>query len=309
MYMPAAGIRSKLRGACTQLLREALVTRSLPLLSLQDAQLLRLGGVKQSGSEAPIPHDEFQNMLTANPLLSLFGASTPWIDGKLMVGHLYCKEANSDTFGPMLVDGVRSNMLRREPETVEFLTESAMQDYVQEALSVRNSVAAKGRLKVLDKAIKNERDADKRRDLKQEYDALAKASKNVIVVPEGMPLSGYEAIPMGSDMDQKIRLLNASQIELGCLLASIERFAMTPLLGAHLAHGCGEVEGFWNVSSGGKDIGEVHLVPWAGIRIVESGDTLQTALDAFNGFLSKGDLQPWTPSFVKGLATEVADDE
>ena len=124
MYMPGAGLRSKLRGALTQLTLEALEKRKARRFNLVDAQLNRVGGVKQSGAESALKALEYQDMIRKNPTIGLFGASTPWVKGKLRVGHVSCRDPN---LRPMHVEGVRSDIMRREPGLIEFLSDDAVE--------------------------------------------------------------------------------------------------------------------------------------------------------------------------------------
>lgn len=305
MYMPAMGFRSKLRGACTKLVAEALQASQRKMLSLQDAQLLRLGGIKQGGAEARVPFEAFQEMLRTNPVLSVFGSSTPWVEGKLMVGHMYCKEIVEHSGvmpSPMLVDGVRANFLRREPRLIEYLNDEALQAHNEFSSAVIRSVEAKAKLKALDAQWKAEPDKQKRLELKASFESAKSEAKSELVVPEGIPLAGYEAIPAGSTLEQKIRLRNASDIEFGCLLAGLERFALEPLLGAHVAHGCGEISGDWSITIRGTHLGTVRMVPWVGLDFDSPGTVMQDALAQFKRFLSSSEMHPWTPEFMKALA-------
>ena len=48
-------------------------------------------------------------------------------------------------------------------------------------------------------------------------------------------------------MGHKITGDQLTTVELALLLAALERFAFQPVLGAHVAHGCGELKGSWTV--------------------------------------------------------------
>lgn len=312
MYMPAAGFRSVLRGCATQLVREALVARNMPLLSLTDAQLLRVGGIKQAGAEAAMDTIEYQEMIRKNPVLGLFGASTPWVTGKASVGHAICQQPIGDDFGPMVVDGVRTDILRRDPAMVDFLTPDSMDEYRTAIDKVKAYGKIKANIKDLERAAAQSKDTAERKKLRDQVAALKKASLADAVVSAQMPLTGYSAIPVGAVLENKIRLLNASSIELGCFLAAMERFALKPILGAHSAHGAGEVSGSWTVAiSGQGQIGTVNLLPYEKLEVIEAagGHVLTKALADFKAFMATGDLEPWaTKALLVGADEESAND-
>lgn len=301
MYMPAAGFRSVLRGCATNLVREALVARSLPLLSLADAQLLRVGGIKQAGAEAAMDTLEYQEMIRKNPVVGLFGASTPWVTGKASVGHAICQTPNGDDFGPMVVDGVRTDILRRDPGMVDFLTADAMDEYRSAIDKVKAYGKIKADIKNLEREAMQAKDAAERKSIRDKLAALKKASQGDAVVSAQMPLTGYSAIPVGAVLENKVRLLNATSIELGCFLAAMERFALRPILGAHSAHGAGEVSGSWTVAIAGQgQIGTVNLLPYDKLEIVDAtgSQVLTKALADFKTFLQTGDLEPWASKAI-----------
>lgn len=311
MYMPGAGLRSKLRGAATQIVRETLKKRQMKMLSLADAQLLRVGGIKPAGREAALDAAGYAEMIRKNPVLGLFGASTPWVAGKVMVGHLRCQHAiEPGVFEPMVVDGVRSDILRRDPVMMEFLDADAMDDYRATIERVKAYAKVKAEIKELEREARGAADAATRKALRERAAELKRASKDQAVVSPQMPLAGYKAIPDGAVMDSKIRIRGASMVELGCLLASIQRFAHDPLIGAHTAHGAGEISAQWHISVPGVgEIGTLAMRAFEGIEIVDHWpeQPLHAALKAFEQFMETGDLEPWSNEAL--LAADEAEGE
>lgn len=300
MYMPGAGMRSKLRGAATMLtLAAARARKDMPIF-LKDAQYLRLGGIKQAGSEGEFNSNEQQKLISSNPLISVFGASTPWVTGKIMVSHIACVEPIS-VLKPMQVDGTRSSMLRRNPGIMEFLDPTAVKEYQAQVDGVKDSVLFKKEVKDLEDKIKAARKSapETLDDLKSELAELKRDDDSRKVVSEQQPLAGYLAIPPGAELTTTMRLQNATQIELGCLIASLEQFALTPLLGAHMAHGAGEVDATWQVrAAGGREVGVLTVVPFVGLNI--EGEELLQAKAAFEQFLASSELfEPRAPKLVE----------
>lgn len=313
MYMPGAGLRSKLRGAATEIVRETLKKRQMKMLSLADAQLLRVGGIKPAGREAALDAVDYAEMIRKSPVVGLFGASTPWVAGKVMVGHLTClRPIESGVFEPIVVDGVRTDILRRDPPMVKFLTDDAMDDYRATIDRVKAFAKIKAEIKDLERQAMSAPDAATRKALRERAAELRKSSKDQAVVSAQMPLAGYKAIPRGAVMESKIRLRGASLVELGCLLASIQRFAHDPIIGAHMAHGIGEISAHWRVSVPGVgEIGTLAMRPFEGIDIVDHWpeQPLQAALAAFEHFMAAGDLEPWSNEAILATDGVGGDDE
>lgn len=298
MYMPGAGFRSKLRGAATMLALAAARKRDGMAIKLVDAQYLRLGGIKQNGPEAIFNSVAHEKLITSNPVISLFGSSTPWVTGKLMVSHQTCLKPMSDV-KPMQVDGVRSSMLRRNPEILEFLDTTSVADIENQVSTIRASVAQKKQIKEFERLIKALPRDDKESAAEYRSKIAELKDEDKIVVSEQMPLEGYLAIPPGAQLSTMMRLLNASDIEFGCLLASLEGFAHMPMLGAHMAHGAGEVSATWKVRAGGsnEEIGEIEIVPFVGLKI--SGQKLLDARAAFTAFMDNSPLfDPQAPPML-----------
>jgi hypothetical protein len=292
MYMPGSGFKSKLRGAACNLIFEALKTRGAKLLSLADAQLNRVGGIKQGGSEAAINTTDYLAMIAANPVLGIFGASTPWISGKGMFGHLTCQNPNLE---PMVVDGVRADIVRREPTVSEYLADGALDQYAAETGKAKVYSLVKAQIKELTRQIAKSKGDDKK-VFQAQLAALEKRVKDegLTTVSALMPLSGYQAIPPGSKLDSKLTLVGVSELELGCFLAAMGKFAQNPVLGAHSAHGAGQISGTWSVVKvGSGNIGSVTVEPYVGLNIDNATNELSNAVQAFTDFIATDACVPY----------------
>jgi hypothetical protein len=289
MLIPGQGIRSNLRGALTQLACEYARANN-QTYKLADAQLLRIGGVKQGGDEVTISIADRLKMLAANPLLNLFGAGDPWVEGKAMIGQaIDTRFIQRGEYEPHLIDGVRARMLQREPGLLEFMDENSVDAINAELKAVRESSDAKKKLKEMEAAIKKEKDADAKAELKRLFKLQLDASKETIINSELMPLSGYKAIPPGAKLSHAMRLLSVSELDLGAFLASIKRFSAMPVLGAHHNNGCGEVSAEYDVTAVG--VGKIGSIAytWAGGTIIK-GDVLLDALAVFENALADATL-------------------
>jgi hypothetical protein len=290
MYMPGAGFRSKLRGAACALMLEALEERGAKRFSLLDAQLNRVGGIKQGGNETAMNTASYLSMIEANPILGIFGAATPWVKGKSMIGHLTCKNPN---LTPMLIDGVRADVIRRDPGIIEYLADGALDEYAKNTERVKAYALLKQDRKAL--LIKEIRaTGEDKKKFKLELAALDKKIKDdgSQEVSAQQPLLGYEAIPPGTELDNKIALVGVSQIELGCFLAAMQRFSENPVLGAHVAHGAGIIRGIWDVQKVGVGkIGSIKIEPFSGL--VVDNDELVSAMTSFQEFIKTEACKPY----------------
>lgn len=248
----------------------------------------------------------YLRMIAANPVIGLFGASTPWVKGKAMVGHMICK---SPEIRPMRVDGVRADILKRDPGLVEYLEEGSMESYNADIQRTKEFAIVKTELATIDaemrKATAEER--KKLREKRAQIEARIKA-ENLQHVSAQMPLSGYEAIPPGAELETAISLVGASEIELGGMIAALERFAENPVLGAHAAHGAGVVSGTWEVNKTRTGyIGKVTIKPFVGLEI--EGEELLKAKEAFEAFINSDACQPYSDAASMIAAEEEAVEE
>ena len=293
MNMPGPGLRSKLRGAACALVLEALEKRGSRRFSLVDANFNRVGGIKQGGAESALDWKSNQKMIDANPILGLFGASTPWVKGKVMIGALICKDPE---LRPMRVDGVRSDIIRREPGIMEFLDSASTQAYNADIERTKAYSQVKAEIRDLEAKLKAKTSTAE--DRKKAKDAIAALEgrikeQNLKHVSAQQPLAGYEAIPPGTELDNKIHLVGGSELELGALIASIARFAENPVLGAHSAHGAGVVRGEWTVEQTGKGvIGTLKIDPF--MELIIHGQDLLNAKLAFEAFIASDDCIPYS---------------
>lgn len=290
-YIPGSGWRSKLRGALTQMQREASRERGV-LMSLHDAQYNRLGGVKQSGEETEPAMDEVAVLRARNPLISLFGSSTPWLTGKAMVGSIITAKPNI----PLVVhETVRAAMLRRDPEMIEFLDPQSAADIAAARSAVSNSQAAKAEIKELKKTLKGAT-----QDERATINARIATLEGATVVSEQNLQPGYCAIPAGADLSNRIVLDKVTTLELGAMLCAIERFAQMPMLGGHLAHGCGQVGGKWTITESGREVGAIAITDIAMCAV--DGEALVAAMAEYKAFLASAELNIKAPAAKPGKA-------
>lgn len=305
LYMPGSGLRSKLRGAVTTMLLEALEKRGARRFSLNDAQLNRVGGVLQLGAESALDTVSYRRMIEANPAIGIFGASTPWVKGKAMVGHLICKNPE---IRPMHVDGVRADIIKRDPGIMEYLDEQAMESYSEDIRRTKEFALVKAEKAKLEADLRKA-NAEERKQIREKLAKIDERIKkeNLHHVSAQMPLKGYEAIPPGAELENAIALVGASDIELGGILAALERFAENPVLGAHAAHGAGVISGSWEINKTRTGyIGKVTIKPFMGLEI--EGEELLKAKEAFEAFIASDACQPYSDAASMVAVQEAEDD-
>lgn len=279
-YINAAAIKGRLRRAARDVAREMEAERTgqdKPF-NLETHVFNTLGGLKDSARESFNPSRDAE-LRARNPIASVFGCSTPWLAGRLEVGHALPE----DDVQTATINYCRTNDLRRNSaEMIDILDAADIDRYL-----AKNTLI--GERSRLEKAFKH-LPYPKRKEGKAEHEAAVAAINDQIAalrlpaVSESLPMLSYEAIPAGVQMHSRIHLVNASAAEVGLLLAALDRFALNGTLGAHLAHGCGVLSGSWTVSrrmAGQRDIeqlGSLVLTPFIGL---EMPDSLRDSLDAF----------------------------
>jgi hypothetical protein len=211
-----------------------------------------------------------------------------------------------------LGEGARHDPFARQPTLLELFDAEAAGDFL-----VRNAARLEGnRLETeAERAEKKMRglarsknaDTAKVKELEAQISQLGADAKAAFERAGGtvniqQPLSGYEALPIGLEMRHKITGDQLTPVELALLLAALERFAFQPVLGGHVAHGCGELTGSWTVRIAGRGApvalaGTVALDNYAGLKISSDHAVLDEALAL------KADL----PTLVRGFNLRVPD--
>jgi hypothetical protein len=289
LMFPATGIRGKLRRALRDVLRNQLIKRTgnEKPLSLDEHYMLTLGGIKASGAEDRSTVAMEAEWREKNPLLSLFGAGAGgvlgFVSGRLNVGNAIC----NDAMDPIVFSGARTDDLFRNKEQVNFLSDADIQSLIGRSKGNRDASVIKNAIKIKEKELRTLRKTGSEAAisaLELEIANLALEKSNVQTesgsgdVSVGMPLSGWNAIPSGAEMNQTMMIARGTLTELGALLAALEEFSLLPVLGAHFAAGCGMVSGSWEVfqivrGQGKVSLGTVNLTLGA-IEIVAGPSSL-----------------------------------
>lgn len=259
--------------------------------SLDDHKYSRIGGVKSKGDSDRLSPEDYNTIQSENPLIALFGAGDPFISGSLIVEPAY-----ADHNSPDVIDGVRSDDFLRDPNMLSKLDESNIEEFLAMNSDVSEASKLKKEIVQLGRKMMNEKDANKKAELRNQIKALEKTLSETKLVSTQLPLDGYEAIPTGSKLAHlfRIRQKEDDLIQLGFFLSILDYFAHNPFMGGKRANGCGMVSMEYAVtrtSYGSKEetLGSVSVVPFQGVVI--QGDYLEKAMDAFKDACSKNILQ------------------
>lgn len=301
LYFPGTGIRGKVRRCARDVLREAMMTTAdgasdTSLFSLAQHYFLSVGGVKGKEELNPATVKLEAQWRVANPLLSLFGAGAAGVLG-FVTGHLSVGNAVCDApVAPVIFSGARSDDLYRDKEQVRYLSDADLDNLVEQASGAKSSAKLRTERKKQETALKKTTDAAKKAEAQARIEAIdaeiaqIKEDSGAADVAIGMPLAGWKAIPEGQTLRQRMLLTRSNAIELGLLLAALERFAMLPVLGAKYACGCGLVRGHWEVfevtPAGRVSLGTVTMNEFEPLQL--DGEELVAARAAFQFWLTSG---------------------
>lgn len=318
MYFPATGLRGKLRRSAVEVVRDAMIERTgnKTPFSLSEHYLLTLGGIKGKEKEEKVTVLDESEWTAKNPLLALFGAGAAgflgFMRGKLSVGNAYCEPGVE----PTIFSGARTDEFTRNRAAGAHLSKDDLSDLVSRAEGNRKRSQVEAEAKGVESELKKAKkagDDDKVELLSIRLEALRKQVENIKDESGaednsvGMPLAGFKAIPMGHDMQHRMTLALSNNIELGLVLAALNRFGKNPVIGAKSAVGCGLVSGEWEVREvkdrGTVSLGKIVMTPFEGIEVV--GEGLEAAWNEWEAFVKHGDVDFRIPART-GKAVEEA---
>lgn len=262
-YIPAAVLKGKLRRAAAAEIADLFRAAGEDGVDFQTHLLNAVGGVKGT-ARTRMPPKEAMEIIEKNNLLAMFGAGENRT-GVMVGARLHVSHAIPDgdvTVG--VVKGARAHE-DKNPALVEFLREDAWErvDQFQKAnadrAKLRQAVKEKGRaLKTAaaearkgkaplppEELAELQRSVEEDRKLLDDAEELAKSALSDVSL--GMPLPGYEVLPRGLELPHEFSIGGSRPDQIGLVLAAFERFARSPVIGAHVAHGCGRISGSYDL--------------------------------------------------------------
>lgn len=301
LYFPATGLRGTLRRALRDIMRDNLIKRGSEGLLLDEHYFLTLGGIKGSGPENRSTVAQEEHWRIRNVLLSLFGAGDAgalnFVTGKLAIDNAICEP----NLSPMTIAGTRTDDLYRDRTGLNFLVSSELKELVTRAEG--NTAASAIRKQINSAEIKlrtakrNDTETqpiqDELNELNEKLEKTLKAS-NASSVSVGMPLAGFQAIPPFSVMDHKIKLFNATAVELGGMLAALGKLSLNPTVGGHIALGCGEIKANYDVlkvtADGLVKLASIEIGGFEPMTVAEQTEEFDQAIKAFADYLDSEDF-------------------
>ncbi len=317
-YFPAAGIKGKLRRSAVDVVRDQIIkdTGNEKPFNLATHYFLSIGGVLSKGATEDDARDpeKDKKVRAINPLVSLFGAGFPFIAGRVSVGHALPIES----FEPLVIKGVRSHDLSRNPEGVEYLEAGSVDLFFQSSIlsGKKSKLVSQG--KAIEQSMKRAAQEEKGtfREKLAENKKLVEAVEAELTeigsstVAVGQLLDGYEAMPIGTQLSHQITGRNMSIDEIGLLLLSLEQFALDPVLGGHIGNGSGEVSVKYTLKIREKtertfsDVGEINIAPFSGMQVNDQSGFISSSIDAFNQKFGEYDFNAGAHITKKEVASE-----
>lgn len=293
VYVPPSSLRGRLRHLLTSEVMRLQNAADGRVFTPEDYIDTALGGVKDRKAEGEddrrVDLKAIRDLRARNPIVSLFGSMVSRVAGRLMVGDMTPVEpvapANTGR-------SVRANPFVRNPAVIELLDPARFDEFTRlNDLRTEANRAEDGANR-----LKRRLAGQKRGGATTEEIAATEAEIALLTAKaqEGFKaaggavniqqlLDGYDVIPEGTCMMNRIRLVDATDTEIAFLLLALDLLARHPLIGGHVAHGCGEIAGEWRVRlRHGDNLGEAGLCrldPFVGLAVEGATSELAAAVN------------------------------
>lgn len=246
-YIPATTIRGKLRRLAVKPLMEAAAAAGKPwtLHQVYEA-LLGQDAVSEAGEEIDLL--ALKKRRAENPIVDLFGAGLG-VKSRLSVGHFIPVV----DVAPEAFAGVRKD-LDSDIELLDLMAPDEVSRFVDRNTNNSRRAAAEALVKKLTGQVrKAEKAGQDAAELKAAL-ALAEAERDSLAAAMGdmknstKTLTSYEAMPAGIELKSRLIIDKATAKDLNTLVAALDLFSRTPVLGGQTARGCGEVAGSFEMA-------------------------------------------------------------
>ena len=181
------------------------------------------------------------------PIVSLFGAMAEKIAGRWQIGDAVPREPLQSPNHKGR--GVRSHPFQRRPELAAFMDGKEYESFLEKDAKRVKANVAEDKAESLDRKIRTEQKLQEpdneriekwkaeQKGLKEEVEALRKEAGGVVNIQQ--LLGGWEAIPAGTEMDNRMRIRGANETELAWAFFALHRLAREGRIGAHESAGEG----------------------------------------------------------------------
>lgn len=300
-YVPPSSLRGRLRHLLTAELMRMQNVADGRRFTPEDYIDTALGGVKDRKSagddERRIDLKAIREIRERNPVVSLFGSMVEQISGRLMVGDMTPVEPV-----PPAPTGrsVRANPFARNQAVIELLDPSRFDAFVQlndDRLSANRAEdkaqALKRRIGGLKRAGAEAAEIAKmeteRTELEQQATAGFAKAGGAVNIQQLLP--GYDVIPEGTVMSNRVRLIEGTELEMALTLLALDLLARRPMIGGHTSHGCGEIAGVWTArirdADGLEQAGVLRIEPFVGLQLEGASPQLEASYDRATKFASE----------------------
>lgn len=275
-YVPATTFRGKLRRFAVRPLMESAALAGAPW-TLHQVYESMLGQDASSEASEEIDLVALKKRRESNHIVDLFGAGLG-VKSRLSVGHFIpVFNVAAESFS-----GVRKD-LDSDPEVLGLMAPTQVASFIDRNSNNSKRSAADALVKKSGSQIRrNEKAGMNVADLKAAH-ALLEAQRDLLVEAMGdmknstKTLMSYEAMPAGIELKSRIVIDKAVPKDITMLLGALDLFSRTPVLGAQVARGCGEVSGSFEMVDGdGALLGVVTIggyVPSA-VALTAAGESL-----------------------------------
>lgn len=227
------------------------------------------------------------------PLLSLFGAASPKLTGRISVDPAIAQPitGGADTITMSMPPGTRRDQLTASAGLAQIIQPHEQQKWARQATIISGASHARATLESAERALRR---AEARNRDKQDTIDLASLKANVEAAKGALtafeadedfehaiqrPLPPRQAAPAGLIYDHCIRVNDATDAEVGLLLATFQKWALDARIGGGRTAGYGRVSVRYTIEVLGSSAlpRQQHFAPVGAITIGQEGDTAASA--------------------------------
>ncbi|MEI8396662.1 MAG: hypothetical protein WCF85_18165, partial [Rhodospirillaceae bacterium] len=211
------------------------------------------GGLKFTEEKKELGSD--RALRDRHPLLSLFGAASPILEGRCQFG-VGKSTVPAAAYGTGMPGGARRDPVTTNPMVADLLSDEEKAKFASRSIAVADGSAAKMAEKAAAtllaaakrKGLGEEEIASREADLAAAKDALEQIKKGAdFDLAMQRPVPAKPAAPIGTDFSQTITIRDVTDIELGLLLAAFELLGREPLIGGGVTAGCGGISVLYDI--------------------------------------------------------------
>jgi CRISPR type IV-associated protein Csf2 len=293
VYVPPSSLRGRLRHLLTMELMRLQNAACGQRFTPEDYIDTALGGVKDRKAagedERRVDLKAIRDLREKNPVISLFGSMVGQVSGRLMVGDMTPVEPVAAVNTGR---SVRANPFVRNPAVIELLDPAHFDAFTRLNDARVAANRAEDRAALLKRQVAGRKragaEAAEIAPMEAEMKELEAQAKAGFAEAGGavnlqQPLSGYDVIPEGTVMSNRIRLMEGTGMEMALTLLALDLLARRPLIGGHTSHGCGEISGVWRARLRDADAlhegGKLRLEPFAGLQLEGAAPPLAAAYE------------------------------